>query len=145
MLAIMVTTRAKGRGQAAGGKGASDPLRKTRGGSRAKRRASQSPVASTSKANKSVTVNRAPVLTLWVAVVAQRQGYSWQEALTFGRVVAGWLAQSKGRRLGIFEEREADEEERGERRGREEQMGVQRLEVFGMKVPAMQASLTAAS
>ncbi len=32
-----------------------------------------------------MNINRAPVLTLWVAVVAERQGYSWEEALTFGR------------------------------------------------------------
>src|SRR5271157_1263915 len=32
-----------------------------------------------------VTVNRAPVLTLWAAVVAERLGFTWDEALTLGR------------------------------------------------------------
>jgi hypothetical protein len=51
-----------------------------------------------------VTINRAPVLTLWAAVVAERLGYDHEAALTLGKVVAGLNAQSKGRRLGIFEE-----------------------------------------
>ena len=50
-----------------------------------------------------VQVNRAPVLTLWAAVVAERLGHSREEALSLGRAVAGLNAQSKGRRLGIYE------------------------------------------
>jgi len=49
-----------------------------------------------------VTVNRAPVLTLWAAVVAERLGFDRDEALTMGRVVAGLNAYTKGRSLGIF-------------------------------------------
>lgn len=49
-----------------------------------------------------VPVNRAPVLTLWAAVVAERLGFSREAALTLGRAVAGLNAQSKGLRLGIF-------------------------------------------
>jgi hypothetical protein len=49
-----------------------------------------------------VTVNRAPVLTLWAAVVAGRLGFDRDEALTMGRVVAGLNAYTKGRSLGIF-------------------------------------------
>ncbi len=49
-----------------------------------------------------VSVNRAPVLTLWAAVVAERLGYARGEALTLGRSMAGLNAQSKGRALGIF-------------------------------------------
>ena len=48
-------------------------------------------------------VNRAPVLTLWASIVAERLGHPHQEALTLGKAVAGLNAQSKGRRLGIFE------------------------------------------
>jgi hypothetical protein len=51
----------------------------------------------------SVLVNRAPVLTLWGAVVAERLGHPRDTALTLGKAVAGLNAQSKGRRLGIFE------------------------------------------
>jgi hypothetical protein len=49
-----------------------------------------------------VTINRAPVLTLWAAVVAGRLGYDGDAALTLGKAVAGLNAQSKGRMLGIF-------------------------------------------
>ncbi len=49
-----------------------------------------------------VTVNRAPVLTLWGAVVAERLGYEPETALTLGKCVAGLNAQSKGRMIGIF-------------------------------------------
>lgn len=54
---------------------------------------------------RTVLVNRAPVLTLWAAVVAERLGYDRDEALSLGKAVSGLTAQSKGRRLGIFEPR----------------------------------------
>jgi hypothetical protein len=59
-----------------------------------------------------VEINRAPVLTLWAAVVAERLGYDHEAALTLGKAVAGLNAQSKGRRLGIFDEPEAQLDER---------------------------------
>jgi hypothetical protein len=56
---------------------------------------------STSK--ESVRVNRAPVLTLWAAVVAERLGYTPEEALSLGKAVAGLFAQFKGRHLGLWQ------------------------------------------
>ena len=50
-----------------------------------------------------IMVNRAPVLTLWAAVVAERLGFDHEEALTLGRAVAGFNAYSKGVSLGLFE------------------------------------------
>jgi len=41
-------------------------------------------------------VNRALVLTLWEAVVAEVLGFEHDEALTLGRAVAGMNAYSKG-------------------------------------------------
>ncbi len=66
-----------------------------------------------------ISINRAPVLTLWAAVVAQRLGFRWDESLSLGKALAGLNAQSKGRRLGIFKPHEekakaARERERGE-------------------------------
>lgn len=52
-----------------------------------------------------IKVNRAPVLTLWASVVAERLGHDEETALTLGRALAGLNAQSKGRRLGIYEAR----------------------------------------
>lgn len=53
-------------------------------------------------AAQTVTINRAPVRTLWAAVVAEHQGYDEAAALTLGKAVAGLNAQSKGRSLGIY-------------------------------------------
>jgi hypothetical protein len=50
-----------------------------------------------------VMVNRAPVLTLWAAVVPEVLGFEYDEALTLGRAVAGLNAYSKGVSLGLFQ------------------------------------------
>ena len=47
-------------------------------------------------------INRAPVLTLWGAVVAERCGHSRDTALTLGKVLAGLNAQKKGQALGLY-------------------------------------------
>jgi hypothetical protein len=49
-----------------------------------------------------IKVNRAPVMTLWAAVVAERLGFDEDEALTIGQAVAGLNAHAKGVRLGIY-------------------------------------------
>ena len=54
-----------------------------------------------------VTVNRAPVLTLWAAVVAEHLGHPPDTALTLGRSVAGSAARVKARNIG-WEEHKAD-------------------------------------
>jgi hypothetical protein len=54
-----------------------------------------------------VIVNRAPVLTLWAAVVAEHLGHPADTALTLGRAVAGSAARVKARNIGR-EERKAD-------------------------------------
>ena len=51
---------------------------------------------------KTISINRAPVLTLWAGVVAERLGFDREEALTLGRAVAGLNAYSKGVSLGLF-------------------------------------------
>lgn len=50
-----------------------------------------------------VRINRAPVLTLWATVVAERLGFDRDEALTLGRAVAGLNAYAKGVKLGLFQ------------------------------------------
>ena len=57
-----------------------------------------------SPAADKIRVNRAPVLALWGAVVAERAGYRRDEALTLGQALAGLNARSKGKRLGIYED-----------------------------------------
>src|ERR1039457_3708380 len=83
-------------------------------------------------ANK-ILINRAPVLTLWAAVVAERLGFKHDEALSLGKAVAGLTAQSKGQRLGIFrptpkELKNVRECERGEEF---------RVELLGRALPAV--------
>ncbi len=87
-----------------------------------------------------VQINRAPVITLWVAAVAQRQGFSREAALTFGKYISGMLAQSKGRAIGIYEDSGKSEEEKAEARQKEEAAGIEHVDVFGMKVKAVKVS-----
>ena len=83
--------------------------------------------------SRSISINRAPVLTLWAAVVAERLGFNRDEALTLGRAVAGLNAQSKGRRLGIFKPHE-EKARKAREKGRGERFLV---ELCGRGVPAM--------
>jgi hypothetical protein len=82
-------------------------------------------------ANKKIKINRAPVLTLWAAVVAERLGYDEKTALTLGKAVAGLNAQSKGRKLGIYEEKTEDEKKD---KKKEKQAEVEFVEVLGRGV-----------
>ncbi len=79
-----------------------------------------------------VTVNRAPVLTLWAAVVAERLGFDRHEALSLGKTVAGLNAQSKGRSLGIFKPKQ-EEIKKARKRRRGEEFWI---ELCGRAVPA---------
>jgi hypothetical protein len=63
----------------------------------------------TGKSRNVVMINRAPVLTLWASVVAERLGYDHDAALSIGKCVAGLNAQSKGRMLGIYGKPKAPE------------------------------------
>jgi hypothetical protein len=58
-----------------------------------------------------VLINRAPVLTLWVATVAEALGYERNTAFTLGKALAGLNAQSKGRSLGIYGQPKSSEGE----------------------------------
>jgi hypothetical protein len=85
-----------------------------------------------------VTINRAPVLTLWGAVVAARMGYTWEEALTLGKAVAGLNAQAKGRRLGIYGQPKGPE-----RGGEPKKVGLGEdywVEIVGRPIPVKQTA-----
>jgi plasmid stability protein len=85
-------------------------------------------------ANKKIKINRTPVLTLWATVVAERLGYDEETALTLGKAVAGLNAQSKGRKLGIYEEKSGEEKE-----SKKEKKSVESefIEILGRGVPAV--------
>lgn len=80
-----------------------------------------------------VTINRAPVLALWAAVVAEHLGYDRDAALTLGKAVAGLNAQAKGRSLGIFQPPKAEDGREPKRIGLGEDFWVH---VCGRAVPA---------
>jgi len=86
-------------------------------------------------ATKKIKINRAPVLTLWAAVVAKRLGYDEETALTLGKAVAGLNAQSKGKKLGIYEEK--SEEEKKEDKKKERSAKPEFVELLGRGVPAV--------
>jgi hypothetical protein len=80
-----------------------------------------------------ILINRAPVLTLWASVVAERLGFDRDEALSLGKAVAGLNAQSKGQRLGIFKPLPAEvKKARAQKRGEEFF-----IEILGRHVPAV--------
>ena len=83
-------------------------------------------------------INRAAVLTLWAAVVAERLGHSRQEALTLGRAVAGLNAQSKGRRIGIYAEKTEEEKEKERKEAKASRLPM--VAIMGRSVPVVKSS-----
>jgi hypothetical protein len=71
-----------------------------------------------------IKINRAPVLTLWAVVVAERLGYKPGEALTLAKGLTGLTAQAHGRALGIFEPSE-------EGKGKAKRHEADETKVFG--------------
>jgi len=80
-----------------------------------------------------ILVNRAPVLTLWAAVVAERLGHDRDAALTLGKAVAGLNAQSKGKRLGIYEEKAPP----AKKAGAKEKGAPETVPLLGRAVPVV--------
>lgn len=79
-------------------------------------------------------INRAPVLTLWASIVAQRLGYDEEEALTLGKAFAGYTAQAKGRSLGIYKKKVKDES--GETR--EVEFEINYVDLMGRSIPVIE-------
>ena len=84
-------------------------------------------------ATTKVDINRAPVLTLWAAVVAEALGFEPDEALTLGKTLAGLNAQSKGRRLGIYK----PSEDKAREVRKQPQGETFWVELLGRPVPAL--------
>lgn len=80
-------------------------------------------------------INRAPVLTLWASVVAVRQGHDEESALTLGQALAALNAQSKGRRLGIYEAGDTQAEEKTKKIA-----GHAAVRLLGRDIPVVKAS-----
>lgn len=78
-----------------------------------------------------IKVNRAPVLTMWVAAVAERQGFNFDEAVTFGKAISSLFAQSKGKRIGVIDDSAKEPEESGKKKSKKD---TEKFEVFGNSV-----------
>jgi len=74
-----------------------------------------------------ILINRAPVLALWAAVVAERLGFSRDEALSLGKAVTGLNAQAKGTASRIYKKHEIPRERREGR--------ADSVELFGREIP----------
>jgi len=82
-------------------------------------------------------INRAPVLTLWAAVVAEVLGVEHDEALTLGGAVAGLNPYSKEVSLGLFQPtpREVKEQRRKMRKAE-----TVTIDLLHLAVPAKHTS-----
>ena len=89
---------------------------------------------------QTVKINRAPVLTLWATIVAERLGHSHAEALSLAKAVTGLNAQSKGRRLGIYEAPRALEESEEDKPKHEAEKAHHQamVELLGRHIPITQ-------
>jgi uncharacterized protein (DUF2252 family) len=81
-----------------------------------------------------IRINRAPVLTLWASIVAERLGFDRDLALTLGQAIAGMSAYAKGVSLGIIEPRPEAVRERGERLEEGERLHI---DLLGRAVPVV--------
>jgi hypothetical protein len=80
-----------------------------------------------------IRVNRAPVLTLWAAIVAERLGHDADAAITLGRAVAGSSARVKARSIGLEEKHESNEPHDAAKRA-----SLQTVHLLGRDVPVIE-------
>ena len=81
-----------------------------------------------------IRVNRAPVLTLWAAIVAERLGHDADAAITLGRAVAGSSARVKARAIGL-EEKHQDGDLRDAAKQAAKSAPHQTVRLLGRDVP----------
>jgi hypothetical protein len=97
-----------------------------------------------SKGSEKIEINRAPVLTLWAAVVAERLGHGRLTALSLGSALAAINAQSKGRRLGIYGKGEAKGEGKGKGKGESGRLELPEpdryVDLMGRAIPVLKTS-----
>jgi hypothetical protein len=67
---------------------------------------------------------------MWVAAVAERQGFTFDEAVTFGKAISGLFAQSKGKKIGVIEDTPKDPEAESDKKKAKKE----KFDVFGNSV-----------
>jgi len=86
-----------------------------------------------SESTESIVINRAPVLQLYAACIAQflYPEQDWKTCLSAGAAVSGLCAVAKGRSIGVFSEHEDDSAEKKESGNKQE---LEQLEVMQFKL-----------
>ena len=81
-----------------------------------------------------VMINRAPVLTLWAAVLAHLgpAKLPWLSALTVGKAIAAMIAQTRGRALGVLEP--SQQGHKRQKTEQEKEHEADDVQVLGIKV-----------
>lgn len=82
-----------------------------------------------------IKINRAPVLTLWAAVVGERLGFKHEEALTLAKGLTGITAHAHGEALGIFQEKKESKSKSKTKQPKEGAIFTQLF--FRKKIPVM--------
>ena len=79
-----------------------------------------------------IRINRAPVLTLWAAVVAEELGHSRATALTLGKAIAGKGAVRKAQAIGLM--KKPPEEERQKRANERDEASDKSIFLMGKSI-----------
>jgi hypothetical protein len=87
-----------------------------------------------SSLNNEITINRAPVLTLWSASVTQflHPSLEWSTCLSAGKAISAICAVSKGRSIGTISEPDVDDSKKKDKKNK--QIEVDELEVMHFKL-----------
>eukprot|EP00403_Amphidinium_massartii_P008165 CAMPEP_0178422918 /NCGR_PEP_ID=MMETSP0689_2-20121128/27423_1 /TAXON_ID=160604 /ORGANISM="Amphidinium massartii, Strain CS-259" /LENGTH=236 /DNA_ID=CAMNT_0020044501 /DNA_START=37 /DNA_END=747 /DNA_ORIENTATION=+ len=84
-----------------------------------------------------ISINRAPVLTLWMTVCLKRLGWQEATALSAAQVVTGRCANAKGRSLGIIKSSKAESSASSSKGKAASAATTEQAEISGHKIPLM--------
>mmetsp|Transcript_8636 Transcript_8636/g.20797 ORF Transcript_8636/g.20797 Transcript_8636/m.20797 type:complete len:395 (-) Transcript_8636:63-1247(-) len=87
---------------------------------------------------RTLKINRSPVMKIWAATLAERTSFSWAEGLSLGGTVAGLNAQTKGRSIGIYKQREDKSEEKEEKR--KSRAETETVQLLGRRIPVVRTN-----
>jgi hypothetical protein len=90
--------------------------------------------ATASSSNNEITINRAPVLTLWSASVTQflHPSLEWSTCLSAGKAISAICAVAKGRSIGTISEPDVDDSKKKDKK--KKQIQADELEVMHFKL-----------
>jgi hypothetical protein len=97
-----------------------------------KQNVSKKPKTTPSSSNNEITINRAPVLTLWSASVTHflHPSLKWSTCLSAGKAISAICAVAKGRSIGTISEPDVDDAKKKEKK----KIEADELEVMHFKL-----------